>query len=226
LTEAPGRGTVERLFHPPEIAMRLYYSASSPYVRKVMVVAHELGLTDKIEKHTVSAHPINRSAELSAANPLGKVPALQLDDGAMLYDSPVIAEYLASLSPQGQKIFPASGAARWRALTLQALGDGLLDAMILIRYEQVARPKEFQWSGWLEGQQAKIDTGLKEVEAHPLDDDLGIGAISVGCALGYLDLRFGEFDWRKAYPNTARWFTGFAARPSMRATESPDLKKK
>ena len=182
--------------------MRLMYSANSPYVRKVMVIAHELGLQGKIEKVPVSAHPVQRDAALSATNPLGKVPALVLDDGSVLFDSPVIAEYLASLSPSG--LFPAAGPARWRALTEQALGDGLLDAAVLIRYELKSRPRELRWDDWIEGQNAKINAALHRMETSTIDDALTIGAVTIGCALGALDLRFPELDWRAAHPKRAR----------------------
>jgi glutathione S-transferase len=205
--------------------MRLMYSANSPYVRKVMVVAHELGLQDRIEKIPAAAHPVQRDAALSATNPLGKVPALVLDDGSVLFDSPVIVEYLASLSPSGAALFPASGPARWRVLTEQALADGLLDAAVLIRYELMARPRELRWDGWIEGQNAKLKAALHRMETAANDDAVTIGAVTIACALGYLDLRFPDMDWRTTHPKRARWYETFSARPAMQATQSPELKK-
>jgi glutathione S-transferase len=205
--------------------MRLFYSANSPFVRKVMVVAHELGLASAIEFDPTGAHPIQRHPSLVAQNPIGKVPALVLDDGLQLFDSRVIAEYLASISDQGDTIFPAAGVKRWRVLTEQALADGLLDAALLVRYEETLRPAEQRWQPWAEGQMAKMTAALERMEASPVDPAPTIGSIAIGCALGYLDLRFPAMEWRKTLPKRARWFEAFAERPSMKATLPADLKK-
>ena len=205
--------------------MRLFYSANSPFVRKVMVVAHELELVAAIEIDPTGAHPIQRHPLLVAQNPIGKVPALVLDDGTQLFDSPVIAEYLASISERGETIFPAAGAKRWRALTEQALADGLLDAALLVRYEQTLRPEAQRWQPWVGGQMAKMTAALERMEASPVDAAPTIGSIAIACALGYLDLRFPETEWRRTLPKRARWFETFAERPSMKATLPADLKK-
>lgn len=197
--------------------MKLFFSPASPYVRKCMVVAHEAGLADRIEQLPSAANPVNRDQTVVAANPLGKVPTLVNDAGEAMYDSRVICEYLDA---QGAgKLFPA-GAARWQALTLQALADGLLDAALLIRYEGNARPEALRWTDWTRGQMEKISSALARFEetAPALGDRLDIGAISVGCALGYLDFRFPQLDWRGGHPATAAWFARFNERPSMQAT--------
>jgi glutathione S-transferase len=129
--------------------MKLFFSPTSPYVRKCMVTAHELGLVERIALLPSQAHPVNRDATLVAANPLGKVPTLVTDEGQALYDSRVICEYLDHLG--GGRLFPQD-ATRWNALALQSLGDGLLDAALLARYEDVARPEALRWADWRRGQ--------------------------------------------------------------------------
>lgn len=205
--------------------MRLFYSGNSPFVRKVMVVAHELDLAAGIEIDPTGAHPIDRKASLVSENPLGKVPTLVLDDGTQLFDSPVIAEYLASVSANGKTVFPASGPERWRVLMEQALADGMLDAALLARYEATLRPKEQQWEPWVMGQMTKLTAAVERMEALPVDPSPTIGSIAIGCALGYLDLRFPDMNWRTTHPKRARWFDAFAQRPSMKKTEPADLKK-
>jgi glutathione S-transferase len=199
--------------------MKLYFNSASPFVRKVRVVARETGLDSKIEEIPTAVSPIQPNADLARANPLTKIPALVADDGTTLFDSPVICEYLDSLHA-GRKLFPAGGPARWSALRLQATGDGVLDAGILCRYEDVIRPKEFQWTGWTDGQKAKWHAGLDllEREASTLGGEPTIGSIAVACALGWLDFRYGADNWRSTRPQLARWFEQFSARPSMQAT--------
>lgn len=199
--------------------MKLFFNNASPFVRKVRVFARETGLDGKIEEITTMVSPVQENASLAQAFPLTKIPALLLDDGTAVFDSPVICEYLDSLHA-GRKLFPAAGPARWTALKLQATGDGILDAGILCRYEMAVRPKEFQWTGWVEGQKTKWRGGLDllEREAATLDGEPTIGNITVACALGWLDFRYGDDDWRKNRPALARWFEKFAARPSMKAT--------
>jgi len=198
--------------------MKLFFSPASPYVRKCLVVAHELGLAERIQTLDCAANPITRDPAIVARNPLGKVPTLLTDEGTALYDSRVICEYLDALG--GHRLFPASGPARWQALTGQALGDGMLDAAVLMRYEAVMRPEALRWAAWSAGQTEKLHSGLAEIEAHAAGwgDAVDIGKITFGCALGYIDLRFAALDWRAAYPATAAWFARFDARASMRAT--------
>src|SRR6185369_16272202 len=126
-------------------SMILYHTPTSPFVRKVMIAAHELGLADRIETRFLRPVPTKADATLSCANPLNKIPALILDDGSALYDSPVIVEYLDSLHG-APRLVPASGPARWRVLRQQALCDGILDAAILVFYERATRPAELHWT--------------------------------------------------------------------------------
>ena len=201
--------------------MKLFYSATSPFVRKCLVVAHELGLAARIEPVPAAPHPVNRDAIVVAQNPLGKIPTLITDEGAVLYDSRVICEYLDSLG--GGRLFPRDGGARWSALTHQSLGDGIMDAAILIRYETFARPEPLRWPEWIAGQTEKLTAGLSEIERHAggFAERVDIGTITLGCTLGYLDMRFGHLGWRERHPATAAWFSAFAARPSMVATRPP-----
>ncbi|HXT05707.1 MAG TPA: glutathione S-transferase [Roseiarcus sp.] len=198
--------------------MKLYYSATSPYVRKVLVVAEELGLAGRIERLPSAAHPVNRDRGIVAHNPLGQVPTFFTDDGTMLADSRVICEYLDALAGGG--LFPAVGPARWRALTDQALGDGALAAALLSRYEIAVRPAEKQMSEWRNGQLEKIADTLATIETHAagFGERFDIGTITFGCLLSYLDLRFADLAWRDGRPDASAWFARFDARPAMAAT--------
>jgi glutathione S-transferase len=196
--------------------MKLHFAPTSPYVRKCMVVADELGLSDRITLLASSAHPVNRDASIIANNPLGKVPTLVTDDGMALYDSRVICEYLNDLG--GGQLFPASGAARWRAMTLQSLGDGILDAALLTRYENMVRPEALRWAEWTAGKLDAIHTSLSYLNQHPsvLAGELHIGQITVACALKYLDFRFPELAWNQAYPALAQAIAPVLARESVK----------
>ena len=197
--------------------MKLYFNPASPYVRKVRVTAHELGLDGRIERISISLSPVNPHEALRSSNPIGKIPTLVTDDGAALYDSPVICEYLDSLAG-GDRIFPATGPARWTALRRQALADGIMDAAVLTRYEEAARPKELRWQGWIDGQLLKVRTILDALEGENLDGAFDIGTISIACALGYLDLRFASEGWRSTRPRLAEWTAAIGKRPSLEAT--------
>ncbi len=204
--------------------MKLRYSPTSPYVRKVMVVALETGLAERIERIATTVVPTKPNEEVARENPLVKVPALTTDEGLVLYDSPVICEYLDT-QHSGAKLFPASGKARWLALRQQALGDGILDAAILGRYE-ILRPKEYQWQDWIDAQLRKVRGALAalemEVEAGELGGPLTIGHLTVGCALGYLDFRYASEDWRARQRRLAVWFDEFSKRRSMQLTVPKD----
>ncbi|KQP50492.1 MULTISPECIES: glutathione S-transferase [unclassified Methylobacterium] len=201
--------------------MQLFHSHFSPFARKVMVVAHELGLTDRIALLPTAAHPVTRDAAILRHHPLAQVPTLIDDDGFVLADSRVICEYLDTLSEGG--IFPSAGPARWDALALQSTADGLLDAALLIRYELTARAEAERSAAWIAGQEAKIATVLADVEAQAdgLGERVDIGVITLGCAIGYLDLRFPDPTRAARLPKTALWYEGFAQRPSMVATRPP-----
>jgi len=201
--------------------MKLRYAPTSPYVRKVTVLAMETGQDGKIERLPTVNAPDKPNAELGRENPLNKVPCLLTDDGLVLFDSPVICEYLDA-QHGGRKWFPA-GNTRWHALRQMALADGLLDAALLRRYESI-RPDGERSSGWDKAQKLKVDQALDALEREapgfpdPAGDQLTIGHVSIGCALGYLDFRFASEDWRKGRPTLARWFEGLSKRPSMAQT--------
>ena len=204
--------------------MKLRYSPTSPYVRKVMVVALETGLAERIERIPTMVAPTKLNEEVARENPLVKVPALTTDDGVVLYDSPVICEYLDTLHG-GAKLFPPAGKARWLALRQQALGDGILDAAILGRYE-ILRPKEYQWQDWLDAQLRKVRGALAaleiEIEAGELGGPLTIGQITVGCALGYLDFRYASEEWPARHRRLGTWFAEFSRRKSIELTVPKD----
>lgn len=198
--------------------MQLIYAAASPFARKVRVLAAETGLLERIELFDTAVLPTTLNERVNALNPLGKIPVLLSDDGEALYDSRVICEYLDTLH-QGAKLLP-DGAARWQVLRLAALADGLMDAALLARYERAARPAELQWSAWLEGQLGKIQRALVELERQvgQLQGPLDLAQIGVACALGYLDFRFADLDWRAAHPGLAAFQQAFALRASMQAS--------
>ena len=196
--------------------MKLYYSPTSPYVRKVNVFAIEAGLDKEIEK--ITTNPWVEDADLLKENPLSKVPTLIMNDGAVLYDSPVICEYLDSINPS-VKLIPTAGMERWEALRLQALGDGILDAAVL-RFLERKRPESQQSGDWDSLQQNAILRALNTLEQNTSTwkNELTIGQISIACALGYLDFRFAEDNWRQDHSDLANWFEGFMQRRSMQAT--------
>ena len=199
---------------------QLLYAPTSPFVRKVMVCAHLAGVADDIEWLESAAHPIRRDERIAAHNPLAKVPALILPDGDALYDSRVICEFIAFIGGNSH-LFPASGPRRWQALTQQALGDGLLDAALLARYETTARPAGMQWPAWRESQLVKVQACLDDIERQAPGLALAeptIGEVTLACALGYLDFRFPDLGWREAHPRAARWFAGISALPALQAT--------
>lgn len=201
--------------------MRLYHAHTSPYGRKVMVLLIEAGRADAVTVVPATGTPVDPATMPVAQNPLGKIPCLEREDGPSLYDSRVICRYLddvlkAGLYPEAPRL--------WDTLVLEATGDGILDAAILMRYETHVRPAERQFEPWLEGQWAKIDRALDALEgrwmAH-LHGALDMGHIAVACALGYLDLRHGVRDWRTGRPALAAWEGKMAARDSMAATVPP-----
>ena len=201
--------------------MQLRYSPTSPYVRKVMVTAIETGLDENIEK--IPTNPWDAATDLPADNPIGKVPALKLDNGETLFDSPVICEYLDSLHG-GEKLFPAAGGARWSVLRLHALADGILDAAVL-RLLEGKRPAELQSKDWADRQKQAIDRSLNELEkkSDQLDGKpITIAHVACGCALGYLDFRFSADNWRDGRPKLSQWYEAFSKRDSMRQTVPKD----
>ncbi|MBV5263341.1 glutathione S-transferase family protein [Pinisolibacter aquiterrae] len=192
-------------------------SPPSPFGRKVKIAAAELGLMDRLTIQM--ADTSDPSDSLRAQNPLGKIPALVFDDGATLFDSRVILEWL-DVEAGGGRILPAAPEARFAALRLQALADGITDAAILIVYENRFRNEGERSAAWIEHQSGKIDRTLAHLEANPPADDapLTVGTIALACALGYLDLRFAG-RWRETHPRLVAWLDGFTARvPSVETT--------
>jgi glutathione S-transferase len=199
--------------------LKLRWSPTSPYVRKVMMVLIERGLEDRVER--VATDPWSADTDLPEDNPLGKVPALTLEDGTTLFDSPVIVEYLDSLGDRAP-LFPPAGPARWTALRQQAIADGICDAAILRRLESM-RPDGEKSANWMERQRKAVARSLDllEAEAASLAGELTIGNLAVLVALGYLDFRFGHEDWRQGRPVLTEWFSKASDRDSLRRTVPP-----
>ena len=200
--------------------MKLLWSPKSPYVRKVMICAQELGLTGRLELVRAVAAMLKPNPVIMQDNPLGKIPTLILDDGRTLFDSRVICDYLNDLG-QGS-LFPLAGAAKWQALRWQAFGDGLLDALILWRNE---RERAQPLAALIDAFELKTRASLVqlETEVRALDDTaFGIGHVALCCALGYLDYRFETLGWRALAPELARWYAGMRERPSVKGTEPVD----
>jgi len=198
--------------------MKLLSSPASPYGRKVKIVATLKGLTDQIAMERIDTN-ILRNETLSRENPLSKIPVLVLEDGTQVYDSHVICEYLDSLKPE-PRLFPASGRPRLDTLIRGALGDGMLDAALLLVYEGRFRPAEMRVQSWVDRQQLKLDTALDELETSPPDwsGTPDYGHVTIACALGYLDFRH-QGAWRANHPKLVAWLDKFdAAVPAFAAT--------
>jgi glutathione S-transferase len=198
--------------------MRLYHSPTSPFVRKVMVVLHETGLAGQVELVPASGNPVEPGTMPVTVNPLGKVPTLERADGPALYDSRVICRYLDDLA--GGRLYPPAPRL-WETLTLEATADGMMEAAVMMMYEERSRPPERRHPDWVEAQWIKVARALDAVEARwmsHLASPLDMAQIAVGCALGYLDLRHGPRDWRAGRPALAAWERRFAERPAMQAT--------
>lgn len=200
--------------------MQLHWSPKSPYVRKVMIAAHELGVLDQLELVRSVAAMLRPNPALMAVNPLSKIPALVLDDGSTLWDSVVICEYLNARA--NGTLFPAEGPARWRALRWHALGDGMLDALILWRNE---RERAAPLPNLMAAFELKINTALALLDAEVpalAQAPFGIGHLTLVCALGYIDYRFDHLGWRARAPALAAWFTAMQERDSVKATRPLD----
>jgi glutathione S-transferase len=197
--------------------VKLLYSNTSPFARKCRVVAIEVGISDRVEN--LMTIPVDPASGIDKANPLNKIPALIQDDGAAIYDSPVICEFLDQLGNGG--LFPPPGEARWQALRRQALGDGMMDAAILRRSEAM-RPESQRSAEWDKRQKTKITQGLDALESDGLPTSLDIGTITVAITLDYLDFRFKAENWRDGHPRLAQWHQGFSRRPSLQSTMPKD----
>lgn len=195
--------------------MKLFYSRTSPYVRKVMVLLAETGQLGDVELVPAAGSPVNTGTMPLDHNPLGKIPALQPEKGPAIFDSRVICRYLDARA--GGKLYP-SGDALWPVLTLEAMGDGMTDVAILMVYESRVRPEDKRMPEWVEGQWQKVSRALDALDttwlAH-LTGPLTMGQVAVGCALEYLDFRHAARNWREARPNLAAWQKGFGQTQSM-----------
>lgn len=198
--------------------MRLYHSPTTPFGRKVMVLLKETGQEGAVTIVPAAGTPVAPGSLPLAHNPLGKIPALELEDGTAIYDSRVICRYLDARA--GGRLYPQVPLL-WRTLTLEATADGILEAAILMVYEDRIRPEDKRFPDWVEAQWAKVTRALDALEsdwiAH-LEGPLDMGQVAVGCALSYLDFRHGGRDWRAGRPALAAWEGAFARRPAMQAT--------
>ena len=198
--------------------MQLYANSASPFCRKIEVLLHEIGQTEAVHLVHAVGHPTDVGTMPVAVNPIGKIPTLVREEGPALYDSRVIARYLdtrfsANLYPETRL---------WEVLTLEATGDGICDAAVLMVYEGRSRPEDKRHEPFVEAQWAKISRSLDALEDRwmsLLDGPLNAGQIAVGCALGYLDFRHGDKHWRSGRKALAEWFARFDQRPSMAATQ-------
>lgn len=200
--------------------MKLHWSPKSPYVRKVMVCVHELALMPQLELVRSVAAMLKPNPAIMRDNPLSKIPTLMLADGSTLFDSVVICEYLNELA--SGSLFPAQGIDKWQALRWHALGDGLLDALILWRNE---RERAQPLMALMDAFELKTHACLAQLDAEVAAlsrAPFGIGHITLCCALGYLDYRFDALGWRALVPRLAAWHAAMRERPSIKATEPAD----
>lgn len=201
-----------------EAPLRLRSSALSPFVRKVLVAAHETGTIGRIT--LVATDVWARDTDVADDNPLGKVPALRAPEGVII-GSTLICDYLDRLAG-APVLLPAETAARWSVLREHAVADGIMEAAVAHVVERIRRPEERQWEGWLDRQADKIRRGLDHLVALPARrQSADLFTITLGCTLAYLDRRLPDLGWRSAHPDLAAWLDDFASRPSMMATRPP-----
>jgi glutathione S-transferase len=215
--------TEEEIFSKGTQKMKLIFSQSSPFVRRVRIAAIELGLIDKIEFVTTTVAPGQPNDQyMHDVNPLKKIPALILDNGEVILDSYVIVEYLDELAGGG-KLIPASGPTRWQVKTDHSLLQGMLDSMLLCRYEKMVRPQGLQWQAWTDDHWNRAWQGMARFESQPekLSRPLDMVQIGLVCVLGYADFRFADCGWRKAYPNLDAFHEKMLARPSVKISLPP-----
>jgi glutathione S-transferase len=203
--------------------MKLTYSPASPFARKVRICAIELGLIDQIELVPAKVAPGEPNDEyIRHISPLKKLPALILDNGDVMIDSYVIVEYLDDLAGGG-KLMPASGPARWPVKSDHAMLQGMLDSMLLCRYEKMVRPEPLRWQAWRDDHWNRAWNGMArfEKQADVLSRPFDIVQIGLVCVLGYADFRFPDCGWRKVYPNLAAFDEKMLARPSVKISVPP-----
>jgi len=202
--------------------MKLTFSPASPFARKVRITAIELGLIGRIEFVPTTVVPGTPNEEYSKIYPMKKLPALILDNGDVIVDSYVIVEYLDELAGGG-KLIPASGALRWKVKSDHSLLQGMLDSMLLCRYENMVRPEALRWMAWSDDHWNRAWKGMSRFEQQPdmLSRPLDISQIALTCVLGYADFRFADCGWRKAYPKLDAFHQKMLERPSVKISQPP-----
>ena len=202
---------------PSNERLTLHSQSHSPYARKTIVFAHEAGIVDQLAIIDQETSPTNRNSEVFAVNPLGKVPVLITPEAGAIFDSLVICDYLDGLHG-GRRLIPAEGKARWQALRLHAIAQGLCDAGIALRWETLRRPEHLRYPPLSEGQTAKLVESFDVLERNEsFEEPIHIGHIGLATALAWLAFR--ELpDFRSGRPRLTRWYEAFSERASMRAT--------
>ena len=202
--------------------MKLTFSPASPFARKVRIAAIELGLIDRIEFVPATVVPGQPNDDYSRLTPLKKLPALILDNGEVVLDSYVIVEYLDELAGGG-KLIPSSGPDRWKVKRDHSLLQGMLDSMLLCRYEKMVRPQGLQWQAWYDDHWNRAWSGMArfDKQADVLSRPLDIVQIALTCVLGYADFRFADCGWRKAYPKLDAFYQKMLERPSVKISVPP-----
>ena len=201
--------------------MKLVYSPPSPFVRKVTTLIHHADLSDRIELINVKTTALSVADEASAANPLGKIPAMILEDGKAIFDSRVITRYLDEFA--GSNLYPQEKI--YDILTLEALGDGIMESAVSITYESKLRPDNEQSPSWMEAQWSKVLHAVKALddgEFKAMDGGINMGQIEVACALGYLDFRHDARQWRRGHSKLASWNVKMMKLPALIKTIPTD----
>ena len=200
-----------------ENSMRLLYNPISPFARMCRITARELGLDDDMEIVPIEGmSPTVPASEVVTHNPIGRIPTLVTDHGHSIYDSRVICEYLTHHAGD-KRLLPDEPVRRFRILTLQALGQGVAEAAVALRYELAARPEQARWPQLIDRQRTRILAACDDVEKRWSSElrDLTLATIALAAALAYVNFRHGDLDWQAGRPTLSRWFEAFSARPSM-----------
>lgn len=204
--------------------MKLMYSQTSPFVRRVRAAASELGLAERLQLEPIQVAPVRENAAYAQrVNPLRKIPALVLDDGlTVLVDSTVICLYLDDLAGGG-RLIAREGLERWRVLSQQAIAVGITDALVLARYETALRPERLRWNDWVSDQQDRFWSGIAWFERHAEAalpaGQIDLSQLALACCLGYAEFRFAELEWAARAPRVNAWYKQIAQRPSLARTD-------
>ncbi|MEM6847532.1 MAG: glutathione S-transferase family protein [Pseudomonadota bacterium] len=202
--------------------MKLYTAPATPFGRTVEMVAHELGVHGDLTIVPTVVAPTKQNEDYRAVAPLRKIPALQLDDGSVITDSPLICEYLA-YSAGNTSLFASGTVNEWPVKAAYAVARGMADCGVALRYETFLRPEALRWDQWIADQKLKLMSGVEYFAARvlPLSDTVTVADLSLAAALGYIDFRFSSLNWREGRAELAQWFAGMEGRASFRATK-PD----